>query len=229
MNEDLKIGGRGGLALFILFLAGILPYELNGWYNPMLENSPAVFWGADAFIFVCLPIAAYIYGTRRGLFTRQELGFHFDLHGRAGAVMFFAGLVIMPVVLYYATTRSSRLAASVLQEACEKKTFGYEQVFGQMSSGKLIMVTYASVTAGLVEEFYYRGMFKLLFRPGRLNTVFYVIASAVIFSSVHWEGGPCQLFYTLVYGLIAAAAYALIKNIWPLVIAHMVLDVIWFQ
>ena len=229
MNGSRQIPGRNSLELFILFLVGILPYELNGWYNPLIEGSPAVFWGADAFIFVAMPIAAYIYGTRRGLFTRRELGFHFDIRDRARAALFFAGLVILPIVLYYGTERSARLAAYIFKEACEKKTFGYEQLFGQMNAGKLAMVTYAAVTAGLVEEFYYRGMFKLLFNPGRANTVFYVLSSAIIFSSVHWEGGPCQLFYTLIYGIMAAAAYALIKNIWPLVIAHMILDVVWFS
>lgn len=228
MNENPEIGRRG-LELFILFLVGILPYELNGWYNPLIEGSTTLFWGADGFIFVVMPIAAYVYGARRGLFTARDLGFHFEIRDRGRAALFFTGLVILPFILYYATTQSARLAGYIFKEACEDKTFGYEQLFGQMTTGKLVMVAYASVTAGFVEEFYYRGMFKLLFKPGRANTVFYVMASSIIFSSVHWEGGVCQLFYTLVYGLKAATAYSLIKNMWPLVLAHMILDVIWFK
>ena len=77
------------LELLVIFLVGILPFELNGLYNPLLEKHTFYFWSADVAAWVFLPAAVYIWGVRRGLFTRFDLGFHFDIFGRKEPIVYF--------------------------------------------------------------------------------------------------------------------------------------------
>jgi len=116
----------------------------------------------------------------------------------------------------------------LLQSGAKEVTFDYSQTLGGKGALRITKVIYYSIGAGLVEEFYYRGLFKLLFKPGRGRMILYVLLSAIIFSSVHWEGGFVKLFVSFLLGLIFAGAYLWIKNLWPLVVAHFLTDFFLF-
>ena len=44
-----------------LFTLGILPYELNGFYNPLVVDIPWAFWTLEIASYVLLPLG--VYGT----------------------------------------------------------------------------------------------------------------------------------------------------------------------
>ena len=219
---------RKKIYIGILFVVGIMPFELNGFYNPHLIKNPVLFWSIDVFTYVIMPLCIYLAGIRKKLYTNKELGFHFDIHGREKATPFFIGLILLPFIFYYGFFLFNYIGAYLLEGVAGKLTFDYSQAVSGGIAIRIINVIYLAISAGLVEEFYYRGMFKLLFKPGRFNVILYVLLSAVIFSSVHWEGGNVKLFTTFLFGLVAACAYLWVKNLWPLVFAHFVADFLLF-
>ncbi|MCP4769644.1 MAG: CPBP family intramembrane metalloprotease [Gammaproteobacteria bacterium] len=54
--------------------------------------------------------------------------------------------------------------------------------------------------------------------PGRL----------LLFSLVHWEDGLANLASTYIFGVFMAIAYLGLRNLWPLVIGHIFIDLVWF-
>lgn len=210
----------------LIFLA-IVPFQLNGIYNPiLLERSPAAFWIADFFAWVILPFLIYLYGKKTGLFTNQELGFHLDIWGKVKADKFFFGVLILPIILYFAYKYLFQLGAAIFSF---DPSFLYKQAIQDTGFYVIIKAFYAAITAGLVEEFIYRGMFKLLFKTDTLGVILYVLLSSLLFSSVHWESGTANIFATFCFGVITAVFYLWLKNLWPLALSHFIIDLIGFS
>jgi membrane protease YdiL (CAAX protease family) len=55
-----------------------------------------------------------------------------------------------------------------------------------------------------------------------------VVATSIVFALVHWENGGPGLLAAGAYGFGAALLYLKLRNLWPLVVAHVVTDVISF-
>jgi len=223
MNKS--TGNRKGLAA--LLAIGVAPFLLNGFYNPLLIERPGVFWALDVAAWTAIPVAVYLIGVKRRLFTREELGFHLDIRGKDKAAPFFIGIIALPFVLFWLGGQSSEIAWLIWGEGCGERCFSYRTMLDKMEWGRTVALVYMSISAGVVEEFYYRGALKLLFGPGWMNGLLYVLTSSLLFASVHWEGGVCKLFFTFLFGLAMAVAYLKIRNLWPLVFSHTVVDLFY--
>ena len=45
----------------------------------------------------------------------------------------------------------------------------------------------------------------------------------------HWEGGAHTMFEAAIFGLLASITFRLTRNLWPLIIAHIVIDFLWLN
>ena len=105
--------------------------------------------------------------------------------------------------------------------------------FSLIPSGvlKLPVILYMSITAAVVEEIIYRGLLLILLKDyidkngGKL---LYILASAILFSSVHWENGVPDLAQTFVLGLLSAMLYLKLRNLLPFIFAHFIGDMVSF-
>ena len=84
-----------------------------------------------------------------------------------------------------------------------------------------------SATAGVVEEIFCRAL-PLLYLSERfgksLPKGLYVITTALIFGVGHWENGNIEVIATCVFGLFAGALYLKLRDLWPLIAAHALMD-----
>jgi membrane protease YdiL (CAAX protease family) len=94
---------------------------------------------------------------------------------------------------------------------------------------RLLAVAYLAISAGLVEEFYYRGLMRLLFGRRVAGTILFVLISSLVFAGSHWEWGELKLFYTFVWGVIFAMVYIATGNLWPGIIGHAAVDAWWIS
>lgn len=88
---------------------------------------------------------------------------------------------------------------------------------------------YAALSAGLAEEFYYKYvLFVLISR--RLGMRTFVLVSVLLFSVVHIEKGVVLAFLGIgvLYGLPTTIYYAYQKKLFPLIVVHVVSDLIFF-
>lgn len=90
------------------------------------------------------------------------------------------------------------------------------------------------ITAAFLEELLWRGylMNRLIDLQGKQTKIAWAIAligSAIIFGLFHFYQGPVGIIRTGAIGLVFGAAYLIVgRNLWPLIIAHGLIDTIDF-
>lgn len=95
------------------------------------------------------------------------------------------------------------------------------------------MTAVAWIAAAFGEEVLFRGLllnnFKEIFRGSKAGIVFAVIFQAMIFSLLHMDATLIQSVPVFLTGIILGVAYFLFnRNLWPLIIAHGILNNIYF-
>jgi membrane protease YdiL (CAAX protease family) len=214
-----------------LLLVGMLPYWLNGFYNPLLKDRPAAFWTAEIITWIVMPVVVVALGLRAGLYTRSDIGLHTRVAGRRSDVLLLVAVVAAVPLLYTLDRWAVATAVGLWETNYGAAGFQVAEVLpppGPTTGHlRLLAVMHFVLTAGFVEEIYYRGMMSRLFPDGWMGTMLYVPVSSLVFASVHWEGGVQTMFEALTFGLAAGAIFRGTRNLWPLIAAHAVIDYGW--
>ena len=91
----------------------------------------------------------------------------------------------------------------------------------------IVAVMYFVTVASVMEEIIFRGVLAAaLLGPQRWSAVLYVAVSAVAFTLAHSVSDPAIIVSHLYFGLVAAVMYVLLRNLWPLIIAHFLTNVV---
>jgi CAAX prenyl protease-like protein len=211
-----------------LLAIGIAPAEFNWAYNPHLVNHPAIFWSIDIVRWTALPALIFLIGLRKKLFTPRDLGFHTRVLNKPHIGWFIAALIIVPYAMGQTFAYMQDWAKELGDYFYFDPTFDYRIM--QPAHGPLHFLSgfYLSVTAGLVEEFYYRGLLGRLTGRGALRSPIFVILSVLLFLPPHIYGGSSDVAAAGLFALMAALLYVGIGNIWPIIIGHMLIDLGFF-
>lgn len=86
-------------------------------------------------------------------------------------------------------------------------------------------VIYGSLSAGIYEEFIFRGIFTRLFKTYFRKRAYFLFWGAVVFALIHWCNGPLALIHIFFWGLLALWLYDWKKRLLSLVIMHIVYDI----
>jgi membrane protease YdiL (CAAX protease family) len=218
--------------LSALLSLGIAPYYLNGLYNaPLAEHGREWFWAAELVTWIVLPIIVLGTAIRLGLLPIESLGLHTRLRGRSRPGIVLVLVVIVPFVFLRLDLWVAQWARMTLPPGWPTPPFNYRDALPPPGPDtgwwRLLALLHFCVSAGLVEELYYRAAFDRLFPRGWLPAIAYVITSSIVFTGAHWEGGLPNLAEALTIGLAAATLFRATQNLWPLVIAHIAIDWYW--
>lgn len=215
-------GTKRDLAVAAAFVAVFLPNYLDGYFKAdLFQWSPQYFWLFDFTKFVLIPgVCLVALATWSDVKPR-----HYGL-GRpalSGAQLLAAGIVVTLVMkgIYYYASHLAWRAFDVPAPA-----FSYSQTIPPGWTGKLVAVYFAG-TAAFVEEIYYRGLPWLLLGSrdtSGMRKLAYVLISSGFFAAIHWENGTPELVATFIYGVAACLWYLRLGTLWPLVLAHFVID-----
>lgn len=202
---------------------------LNALYKDALfAASPAAFWAADVFHFVILPgAAAGLLATRCGL-RPGDYGF---VRLASRDAVFEAASVGVLVLGAFALSfhLAEKSALSLLGAAAPPFNAGPD--LPKTWLPRAAMVIYLSLTAAVVEEAVFRGALWTWFsdRWRRGSAVLpYALCSAFLFGWIHSEQGLHVVAATFALGFVACLLYAVIRNLWPFVLAHFAMDVYAF-
>ena len=207
-------------------MLGVSPFFLNGFYNSSISNKPGLYWSADIFAWIILPVLLLIIAFKRKLVTFETLGLTVFKHQVP-----FIGIacIIACPLLYYTYFYSYEYAKSEFPTNYLKVGFSYQALIPTEPPLSYLTTIYFSLTAGFVEEILYRSFYFNLFKKTAYQTLIFFVTSSLIFSLVHWEGGIHNLFATLVFGFVACALFLTTKNIWPCIIGHCFVDIVYFS
>lgn len=213
------------LAMFPSIALGLL----NGLYlEPLAHRGSAWFWAADAGQFVVVPVFSAWLLFRSGV-RPADVGLGRPGPGTRLPVAIGVCLVVL-AAYWFAYVWVDRIIQPFL--GAFASPFGYETMLPDGPALCLAVVLYLSATAAIVEEVVFRGLPWLYLSrwvPMQWRTTVYVSVTSLLFAVIHIEQGPHGLVSTFSLGLVAGLLYARIRNLWPFVLAHFVLDVYSFS
>ena len=202
---------------------------VDGFFKAWLyQHSPALYWAFDIAKFVLVPalVLGWLYRSHSVVPARYGL----KPFGRGEQWFRTIGLTLLLsfllAVVYHFTSRFGwRITAAA------PAAFSYQ---ASVPDGWLHypVVLYYAATAGFVEEVFLRGL-PLLYLQSRygnkVNRIAYVAVTSLLFGLIHWENGVPEVVATAAFGVVAAVVYLRIRNLWPLIVAHALIDVWGFN
>jgi membrane protease YdiL (CAAX protease family) len=107
----------------------------------------------------------------------------------------------------------------------------YDAIPKGMFVPHLLVATYMSASAAVVEEIAYRALPWLYFREAmapRWRRTAYVWVTSAVFAACHSEQGPGGVIAAFWFGVVAARLYTRFGSLWPVILGHFVFDMIVF-
>jgi len=212
--------------LYLLLLClGIVPFLINGWVNSLIHASAVAYWSFELVSWVLIPVLVFSVAGRNGL-SLADLGLDARIFGQKNLLLVVVLCVIFCPVNLWVYKHTYKFFEALLPSA---PYFQYETIVPTRGVMKVVVSLYFSLSAGIVEELYFRGFIHRVSRFFARPAVVYMVFSPLVFAMVHWEGGPSNLLATYVFGLFNGIAFLAMRNLWPLVFGHIFTDYVWFN
>jgi membrane protease YdiL (CAAX protease family) len=217
-------------AVILAFFPSLTLGLLNTFYTEFLYQKGALwFWLADITQWIVVPFFCWFLVLRPNRITFPEIGFHtIYFKPRPPQSTDWIKFILTTVVLGIAYFP----VASVLTRWLGNyANFGYGSVAAEASKLQIVSVLYFSITAAVIEEVVFRGLPGLYFAArftGKSSRYVYVLVTTILFAATHSELGPSGVVAALTYGIAAAVLFLKLRNLWPIIFAHFVIDVYSF-
>ena len=211
--------------LLLLALVGIAPFMVNGLVNSVIASNPVLYWAFEVLTWVFIPAVVLWEVSRTPGFEFSWLGCHGELRGRRRVGLLLLACAGFAPLVYAVYENSYAFFSRLLSN---EGFFSYDSIIPESGLLYFLVVIYFALSAGLVEEFLYRGLFYGALSGLRHANTLFLLFSPLLFSLVHWEDGPANLVATYFVGVFMAIAYLGFRNIWPLVVGHVFTDLAWF-
>ena len=208
-----------------LLVSGILPFFINGALNPVLHPHPLLYWSFEFFAWLFLPAVVFGLAVRKGGLKLSELGLTGNIRGRRR----IGWLLVLCVVAGPVDLQIYFNAKIFFDDLFPSKPlFDYKSVVPDAGILRAVVVVYLGITAGVVEELYFRGFCARISELLSYPRAVYVVGSSLLFGLIHWEGGPSAVLATFTLGLTSALIFLAIRNLWPLIVGHAYTDIYWY-
>jgi membrane protease YdiL (CAAX protease family) len=224
-SHEIRSGVSKTDAILIGCLSHVAVSILDGFFKEYLyKYSPLLFSAFDLFKFVVIPAGVLIWLARRFSITPSGYGLRRAV-GNNSWLHFLGLTVLLAVFLNFAYHVAQHFAWVIIRPADTSAL--YKSVIPD-GLFHFPVVLYFGVTAGLVEEIFFRALPLLYVKErfrNRVPLAGYVVTTSVLFAAAHWENGAHEVVATFVYGLFASVLYLKLRDLWPLVGAHALIDI----
>lgn len=205
--------------LYVAFGIVFVPAFFNGFYLGGVIGDPLLYWFIEFVSWIVLPSLGLYLIISRSSFGLQDIGFRMP----RGSIEISAVLVSIPLVLILDRPIHDDawyFASTIFDDNFMHQGYDYKQVVPATGIMSVLVGAYFSLSAGIVEEVYYRGVLRKFWGDGAVSVFSYILMSAFLFSIIHWESGIYNVFATFIIGVLMASLYSYTKNIAPCIIGH---------
>jgi membrane protease YdiL (CAAX protease family) len=213
------------LTALILYL--LVVYSKRFWLGSL---GTTMFWVADVVCFVLIPGVLYFWIKQiENPYPAFQTPVLCNIETDYGSLIFQTVILLMVLgILHPISQRIGNQVHSAYPDVLAS-TLNYDLKVPKMGLLKFSAGLFMGITAGLVEEFFYRGLiYKLLRTHVSSSKWLFVIVSTIIFSTAHWAGGLGHVAAVSVFGFGLAIAFLCTKDIRPLMAAHAIFDFLYF-
>jgi membrane protease YdiL (CAAX protease family) len=209
----------------IAFLVYFLVTMSKRLWLPSLSG--AYFWIADFFCFVCLP-ALLIAVFKLPIMPTKQLDKEKSKFLEIGSLLYLSfltalGLWLLNIIGGVIGVKIVRYMPDVIPRVID-----YASHIPKTGALSVLVVFYFSITAGYVEEYFFRGLLRLIigdnFRYGQL---LFVTISATSFAMIHWGGGLVNLVAAFMQGILLAIVLVRTGNIRVVMLGHSLFWLKW--
>jgi membrane protease YdiL (CAAX protease family) len=194
------------------------------------------FWRADVAYFALLPLLLLAWGWRKPDWEMDELGAR--ITAGPDEVTHFTDVVngvwlfLLVWPLAVAVTRLVGDAMPGLASAgltALLPTFSYAEHMPQFGLWRGLAMLYLSLSAAVVEEFFFRKALRQVLRRVTPSKLVFVPVSALVFGLAHWGLGLVGMACAFAAGLLLAACYAWQNRLTTVMVAHFLVDMVMFR
>ena len=200
---------------------------INGWINAKVQTIPALFWGFEFFSWVILPCFVFGYLFKFHNLTWDDLGLHSKINHTKNIKALFFLCLVAAMFTYLIDRIFIRIAVALVGNL--PAYFSYHSLQPNVLLLKWLSTLYFALSAGIIEELYYRGLFYKAVQSASHPKLLYLLLSPAIFAIAHWEQGASRALGAYLFGMLASIFYLKIKNLWPLIVGHVITDYLWFS
>jgi hypothetical protein len=197
------------------------------WLEPLILRGPAIFYAADILQWIIVPGLVWAFLLRAPHIKPKEYGFPDS--SQTPSLISVAQALSVALLLWLAYKPVFVIAYRWFWPYAEN--FGYSAIIPKLFPWNILISLYFSTTAAVVEETVFRGLpwlyFSCFLSPAR-RIIWYLILTPLLFAACHSEQGPHGVIAAWAYGLTAALLYIRLRNLWPLILGHFVIDMIEF-
>jgi uncharacterized protein len=188
--------------------------------KPHVEPKERLWLYASTIAFQWLATAVAAWRASAHRFTATQLGFAIPERFRLVVITVFGAALI--VTLQWLNLRRMGRSASPLRRPLQALA---ERILPQ-SSTELIPFVALSVTAGLCEEFLYRGFAMAMLGRAGLPVGVVILVSSAIFGLAHLYQGRAGFVSTTVLGILFGVSRVAFRSLFPAMVWHMGVDVV---
>lgn len=202
---------------------------LNGFYMAALAQfSVLLFWLVDIAQWVLLPGVLLFVLARAYAILPHHYAYAWPIADTRQLLKDTAVVFIIGYLAYSSAWLFWALLGHPMAE------FSWPQTFPEGWLGTLTWL-YASVTAGLVESVFFISLPWLLYRSvltrqnRRPNRDVFIVLVSLVFALAHWEQGMHIVAAAFCFNTVMCAWFFQLRTLWPIAIAHVLIDLIAFS
>ena len=224
LEKNKLLLGLGGYTAVVLS-KGFWLGGLSGW----------AFWLGDVVCFIVVPIVLVV--TLRlpvlPAFTILDSPDKSSSSGRSdygdGAPLVYVSVSVVVIFITWKIGYALGGYATVQLPGLLNPVLDYRTHVPADGISRSIVSIYFALTAGIVEEFFSRGIAKNVIERFTSSPLLYVLISSALFASYHWAGGLRNVVTSFAVGLALASLYLWTRKLLPLMVAHTVFDWTYFS
>lgn len=186
------------------------------------------FYLIDFLQWVVTPLCVWTFVLKPWGIAVKDFGFAFRVPGKRPLA--FAGELGFAAVLLWISYELVRsIAYRFLWRYAE--SIGFQDAIPQSFPWNAMVILYFASSAALIEEGVFRGLFWAYFSslsPRYCPKFWYVAVTSLLFASAHSEQGPHGVIAAFSFGIAASLLYLQLRNLWPLIFGHFIIDVMAF-
>lgn len=230
MNREDCVPGADALCRCAFYCASpvLLVGLVNGFFASATKEDPIRFWLIDVFQWVLLPAICLTLARTRCRIgpVLYDLGSPRSLASPRLMLFTVASTGVFLTMVFPGYTLLWNHLWSIDDLIRVNGSYPGFAPTGILAVGILL---YRSVTAGFVEEIFFRGLLKVALIgsvANNRNVANFLVISSILFGVAHWEQGVVATITLCVLGAFAGGLYLLCGSLWPLIVGHIITDIV---